>query len=302
MNRRLVVLMIGALVAILSLDMTRKMVANGLVSQTKSIASVSNTSPIIVTTATPHKWPLGRQYHGVIDGVGGTTEANGLWAMVPTGASTLRLFSYDMDGTQVPSIGNGAYTSGGTLRTAFPEGSILLGRRNVAMMGAPAAPRIVFVPTATPGWDLEPYGGVIPPGTLPRARANETSEQQFMLLHRQLATEHTRFEVHVTGSAVPADPDYGDIDATQALYHSLYESMFRLMTPDRARVIGGVWASQDEDIQTLNTHGQKWVGVVEIMQPVTDASLTFVPSDISAEIAVSPVNGTSGDTTIIVIE
>ena len=118
--------------------------------------------------------------------------------------------------------------------------------------------------------------------TRPRTLAAETAEQHVMKLQRQLATEQHRFEVHVTGCAkdigyAAADPDFGDFDATQALYHTLWGVLFDLVTPPRAKILGGNWVSQSETIQTLDTRGQKWVATIEIMQPVTDLPLAFIP-------------------------
>lgn len=290
--------MIGALISYLSLDVTRKLVAASIIAKTLTIAAATNATPVVVTTSAPHGF--NRPAHGVVEGVGGNTGANGLWVLTPASASTFTLSTFDGQGNVVNSIGTGVYTSGGTIKIAFPDGSILLGRRNVAMQMAVATPRIVFVPVGSSAWTLDAYGGVIPPATLPRTRASETAEQQTMKLARQLTTERQKFEVHVTGCAEPASPDFGDFDVTQALYQTLYGSMFDLITPDRARVLGGSWVSQDVTIQTFDTRGQKWVGIVEIAQPVTDNPLSFVPSGTFGTITIGLEGASSGDQTIIV--
>lgn len=289
--------MIGALVALLSLDVTRKLVAAGYVASTLFISSASDASPVVITTAVPHKFQ--RPTHGIVQGVGGNAGANGTWVMTPTGPQTLTLTSFTLAGGTILSQGTGTYTSGGTIQTAFPDGSILLGRRNVAMQTAVATPRIVFVPMGSPEWGLDPYGGVIPAATVPRARASETDEQKLMKQSRQLATEVQTFEVHVTGSAVPSDPDFGDFDVTQAIYQTLYGSMFNMISPARAIVKRGHWVSQDETIQTLDVRGQKWVGIVEIHQPVLDDALQFVSGSTDGTITVNFTDGASGDQTII---
>lgn len=290
--------MIGALISYLSLDVTRKLVAASIIAKTLTITAATNATPVVLTTSAPHGF--NRPAHGVVSGVGGNTGANGLWVLTPATASTFTLSTFDGQGNVVNSIGTGPYTSGGTIQIAFPDGSILLGRRNVAMQMAVATPRIVFVPIGSSSWALDAYGGVIPPATIPRSRSSETAEQQTMRLARQLITERQKFEVHVTGCAEPASPDFGDFDVTQALYQTLYGSMFDLITPDRARVLGGEWVSQDVAIQTFDTRGQKWVGIVEIAQPVTDNPLSFVPSGTFGTITVGLEGASSGDQTIIV--
>lgn len=291
--------MIGALVSLLSLDMTRKLVAASMVVTTLTVVGATNATPIILETSTAHN--LRRPTHAVVSGVAGNAAANGVWVLTPTDTTHVSLSTFSQAGAVVNSVGTGSYTSGGTIQIAFPDGSILLGRRNVALSSAVATPRIVFVPMGSSAWNLDPYGGVIPPATLPRSRASETDEQQLMKRSRQLNTERQRFEVHVTGCAVPADPDFGDFDVTQAIYHSLYESMFNMITPDRARVLSGEWVSQVETIQTLDVRGQKWVALVEIAQPVLDNPLSFVPQPIGGEIIVNFENGASGDQTVIVV-
>lgn len=295
--------MVGALIARISLEMTRRLVAASLVALTMSVSAASNASPIVVTTASPHRFPIGRPVHAIISGVGGNTAANGAWILTPTGASTFTLGTYDAQGNAETSTGDGDYTTGGTISVAFPDGCILLGRRNVAMQMAVATPRIVFVPLGSPAWSLEPYGGVIPPITSkPRRLSEETAEQATMKKQRQLATEQHRFEVHVTGCATPPDPNGGDFDITQALYHTLYAVLFDIVSAPRALVLGGEWESQRPDIQQLDVRGQKWVATIEIMQPVIDNALDFLPQSTTATIEVNFPDGVDSDATTIEIQ
>lgn len=92
------------------------------------ITGVSNTNPIQVTTgvlingnpvAAPHLFQSGLSV--TIAGVGGTTNANGTWAITRTSENTFT----------IPAIGNGAYAGGGTavpqspnaiMTWAYPEG------------------------------------------------------------------------------------------------------------------------------------------------------------------------------------
>lgn len=66
----------------------------------------TNATPIVVTTSAPHGLSTGASV--TITGVGGNTAANGSWAITVTDATHFSLDS---------SVGNGAYTSGGTIQT-----------------------------------------------------------------------------------------------------------------------------------------------------------------------------------------
>lgn len=70
--------------------------------QTKTITNATNASPIVVTV-TSHGYATGDQ--AIISGVLGNTAANGNWTITVLTANT-----FSLDG----SVGNGAYTSGGT--------------------------------------------------------------------------------------------------------------------------------------------------------------------------------------------
>lgn len=69
-----------------------------------ALSSASNTQPILISTASPHN--VTDVSHGTVAGVGGTTAANGSWVVERIDATTLRLRG---------SVGNGAYSGGGTL-------------------------------------------------------------------------------------------------------------------------------------------------------------------------------------------
>lgn len=293
---------IGPLVALISIALTEYLVGSGQVAHTYSVAAASTATPVELTTATPHNVPLGRVVHGVVSGVGGMPETSGTWVLTPTGASTFAMSSFTPAGTSTPLEGLGTYSGGGQIQVAFPDYAILLGRRNLPMTTAVATPRIVFVPVGSAAWQIpEPYGGVIPAATRPRARASETDEQQLMKQSRQLATEMHRFEVHVTGAANPPSADFGDFDATQATYHALYYVLHERISPARALVLSGKWTSQAEGMGTLTMRGEKWVGLVEIHAPVLDDPLSFVPAGTVGSILVNFVGGSTGDETVIVV-
>lgn len=296
--------MIGALISLLSLEMTARLIQRaGLVAMTLTVVGATNATPIVLTLSAPA--PSTRPMHGIVSGVGGNTSANGLWVLTPNPAdgTKVTLTSFDPQGNVVSSIGSGVYSSGGQVQLAFPDGSILLGRRNVAMQTAVATPRVVFVPLNSAAWELRPYGAQIASPTTPPRLTAQTAEQKYMLLNRQLVTERHRFEVHITGCATPPDPDFGDFDMTQALAHILYGVMWDKCTPDRARCLGGKWASQEDPSAQgsglLATRGQKWVGVFEIEQPVVANPLQFIPTSTAGDITVNFVSGSSTEAIII---
>lgn len=292
--------MIGALISLLSLEMTARLIQKAhLVAVTLTIAGATNATPVVVQTQNPHNFT--RPAHGIVSGVGGNAAANGLWVLTPTDSTHFALTTFDAQGNVVQSVGTGTYTTGGQIQIAFPDGSILLGRRNVAMASAVATPRIVFVPIGSPSWSLSPYGGILPAPVDPPRPSAEGPEKRYMLLNRQLVSEKQRFEVYVTGCANPPDPDFGDFDMTQGLYQTLYGVMFDKITPDRVHVLGGRWVSQEEGKTSLDVRGHQWMGVVEIEQPVVDQPLQFVPAGTVGEIDVNLANASSTEAVVITL-
>lgn len=84
--------------------------ANDVVGVNKAVSGASNTTPIIITSTA----------HGFVDrqpvtiaSVGGTTAANANWFAKVLDANRFALYSDAL--FTIPSIGNGAYTSGGTI-------------------------------------------------------------------------------------------------------------------------------------------------------------------------------------------
>src|SRR5688572_13086455 len=75
---------------------------SGSLKDTGVITGASNATPIVITSNT-HKLSTGTRV--TVASVGGNTAANGTWAITVINANT---FSLDT------SVGNGAYTSGGT--------------------------------------------------------------------------------------------------------------------------------------------------------------------------------------------
>jgi hypothetical protein len=292
---------LGSLVAILSLNMTATLVQDGVVHASLPITAATITTPIVISCPA-HGCPLGRTIHGVVAGSTGMTEANGVWIATPASADTFTLTTLTPQGLPVNSVGVNAYGGGASLSYAFPDYQILLGRRNVALASAVASPRIVFVPTDGRKWGLEPYGGVGSPASVPNVRG--TAEQQSQTTQPQLETEFATFEVYITGSAPDygagaPSPDYSDFDATQAIAHALYATMFDTLTPSRVQVLHESWPSQERAAGSMTQRGQQMCIVVEIHQAVTKAALQYVPIGTSLQITVEPVNPGSTDPVVI---
>lgn len=293
--------MIGSLVSVISLNLTLSLVNNGVIAGTLPITHATTTTPISVTSPN-HGVPLGRTLHGVVTGVGGMSEADGLWVLTPTDANTLTLTTYSAQGIHTNSVGVGTYTGGGQVQYAFPipDGQILLGRRNIIKATSVASPRIVFVPTRGKAWGFEPYGGVGAPAAVPPVRGSK--EQQSATLQPQLATEYTTFEVYVSASAPnygasAPSPDFADFDAVQAVVFALYSVLFDASGPPRAKVLQESWPSQTMDSATMLQRGQQWMGVIEMQQPVTTNPLQFVPVGTYIAMTVVPAGGSTGDET-----
>lgn len=291
--------MIGALVAIISLNLTLDLISNyNVVAGTLAVSAATTTTPINVSVEN-HGVPPGRVMHGILSGATGMTEANGLWVFTPVDANTLSLSTYTAQGIPVQSVGVSAYTGGGQIQYAFPDFAILLGRRNIALSTAVASPRIVFVPTDGRAWGFEPYGAS---GNVDEPHGRGTLEQQSMILEPQLATEFTTFEVYVTGSANPPSPDFGDFDATQAIVFALYAQLFDGMGGlPRAKILHESWPSQSVESGTQTQRGQQWKGILELQQPVVKVPGQFVPIGTYIEMTVEPVNAGSTDPVLITI-
>jgi hypothetical protein len=288
--------MIGAFVSIVSLNLTLSLVQDyGVVYKTLAISDVSITTPIVVTSA-DHGIPLGRLIHGVVTEITGTEEANGLWVLTPLDADTFSLTTFDAQGNPVESAGVNAYTGGGQIQWAFPDGQILLGRRNKMLATMVATPRIVMIPTRGKAWTFEAYGGAAPSITgLPRSPTDRGSPEQISMTEQpQLATELLTFEVYVNGcapdyGAATPSPDFADFDATQALVHAFYAVLFDAVGGlPRAKVLQESWPSQEERQGAMTQRGQQWMGILEVQMPVRKVPIPFVPIGTTGEIIVQP--------------
>ena len=284
--------MIGALVAILSLNLTSVLVTDyGVIAATLPVTGATQTTPINLTSV-GHGYA--RPVHGLVSGVTGTAEANGLWVLTPVDPNTLALSTFTAQGLPVQSVGVNAYVSGGAIQLAFPDGSILLGRRNVALATSVASPRIVFVPTDGKAWGFEPYGGAAPsitPASVPNVRGSV--EQQSMTLGPQMATRFPTFEVYITGSGPnygnPLAPDFDDLNATESLVSALYSVCFDGMGA-RAAVLHESWPSQTVEAGTQTQRGQQCKLVMQFQYPVTRIPVQYVPVGTFIQMTVQPVN------------
>lgn len=281
--------MIGAFVALLSLNLSLALVEDyGVIYATLPITNATTTTPIVVTS-TAHQVPLGRLIHGVVSQVGGTVEANGLWVLTPLDADTFALSTFDAQGNVVNSVGVHAYTTGGQIQWALPDGQILLGRRNKMLATAVATPRIVMIPTNGRAWTIAPYGGA---DNATPIRGHAEREAQATL--PTLGTQFLTFEVFVNGCAPdfehgsPPSPDFADFDATQALSHALVWQLFDML--GTVSILRESWPSQTERQGAMTQRGQQWCGLLEVELPVYKPALGFVPIGTSLEIVVEPAD------------
>jgi len=297
---------IGALVSVLSLNLSLVLLNIGVVAGTLTVTNATVTTPILLTSP-GHGFPLGRVIHGVVSGITGTSEANGLWVLTPVDADTFSLSTFTAQGILTQSVGVNAYTGGGTIQYALPDGSILLGRRNLQTATSAASPRVIFIPTDGKAWNFEAYGGAGPdlqPAASPPVRGS--LQQQSMTLNPQLATEFSTFEVYVHGTGPNLgdglSPDFYDFDATQAVVFALYSVLFDASGPPRAKVLHESWPSQKIDAGTMTQRGQQWMGIIEFQQPVIRPTPgQFVPIGTYIQETIQPVNAGSTDGTVIVI-
>lgn len=277
---------IVSLVAMISLDVTRGLVAAGyglgfdgtrfvVGASQLDVAGATNANPIVITTAQPHT--VQRTAHAVIAGVLGNTAANNAdergypQAVLATRVDDTRLELRTVQrptGQIVTLAGNGAYTSGGTFTPAMTDLGILLGREHISEQSAP--PRIVMIPVGSKWGPKSVYHG---------ASAN-TAERERQNQQRSIATEKVVFEVHTWGEADPPDPD-NDFDATQVLYQQVIQSIHAL-TAGTYELLDGAWPGQLPNATQLVRAGHEHVFRVAIGTPILDVLLPYAPSDVAA--------------------
>ena len=272
---------IVALVEAISLDVVRGLVFAGYGLAPLVITSATNTTPIRVTTSTPHLFV--KPAHVVIAGVLGNFAANNIDAApqsstlgqslaviaTPVDATTLSLSALDQTvGTETPLVGTGIYLGGGTLTSALVDGRVLLGRQHVFEQSAP--PRIVMVPVRTKYTSGSASGN---------RRNVKSAERRREIAQRDIATETLVFEIHTWGQSTPPDPDY-DFDATQVLSHQVIQSV-HLLTSGVYELVDGAWADQVATATQLMKAGHEHVFGISFETPVLDVAKPFAPVDVA---------------------
>lgn len=285
---------IVALVRLLSLDMTAQLCGAGYGLAALSVADATNTTPIVVRTATAHG--VVNPAHVVITGVGGNVATNnaGLdpdgsftnyaWHAVRVDDTRLALYSIDeATGSLVPSTGSGLYTSGGSLRRALTDGRILIGRQYIYEQSAP--PRVILIPTASK-WPAKSVYNASAVNGYPSAEVRRQNQQ------RSIRTEEVLFEVHCWGAATPADPDT-DVDLTQVIYQAVIQSAHRL-APGTWDVTDGQWADQKDGATQIDKLGHEFVFGLSLRTPILGKLLPYAPADVSATTHtwMQPLSGT----------
>lgn len=280
-----------ALVALLSLDVTTTLVSGGYGLAALSIVGATNATPIVVTTSAAHNVAV--KAHVVISGVLGNTAANNLdtdgvtnnaWHAVPVDATRLALYSVSRTtGAITPSVGSGAYTSGGTLRAALTDGRILLGREHVYEQSAP--PRIVMIPVGGM-WGPKSVANPSNVNGYPSAEVLRQNQQ------RSIRTENVNFECHVWGAASTPDPE-NDFDATQVLYHQLVRSA-HTRCAGVFDLSNGQWADQGAQATQITKSGHEFVFAMSLATPVLGKLLPLAPADVAPEQTSTLVPGQGG--------
>lgn len=91
-----------------------------------STATGAGVSPIVITTTAPHPFVNGSALE--ITGVGGNTNANGSWSAAVLTPTAVALYSHAGEA----SIGNAAYSSGGTITAGTPHLYFPAGTYNIS--------------------------------------------------------------------------------------------------------------------------------------------------------------------------
>ncbi len=89
--------MIGALVAILSLNLTANLVGAGIVARTLPVTGATAGTPITVVSP-GHNIPSARFAHGVVSGIGGVVGSTGTFQLNVVDEDTFTLWTYTQGG------------------------------------------------------------------------------------------------------------------------------------------------------------------------------------------------------------
>lgn len=298
---------IDAIPIFLSLEVTADLVRQGLRAPwrngvgvndppvlTLDVLDASNTSPIVIRVP-PNSLTVsdtaigvrtGRVFHVVVAGVTGNTAANKLdekplrceaWIAVATSPTTLELYDLDPStGDLVPSVGNGAYTGGGTVSKAFADGAILIGREHVNENSAP--PRIVMVPATEED---------LPAGTTSsfNAAAIAAGEVNRARLGPSFRAQRLWYETHIWG---PTTVEMGA--STFGRTQLMKEAMLRAAQV-RASGAWGVkmadWRDQHPDAEQRTKFGHWLVFGLGLDVPITRDAVEFAPDPLVLNLGLS---------------
>lgn len=265
-----------------------------------NVSGVTNASPMVVTTATPHglttgQWVtifgcLGNQLAVYPNVSAGPPNApafqlsiNGAWQIIVTSPTTFTVWDgVNLSGASpvgvTASTSNGTYTTGGAVYTGpLVDGHILLGKQHLGEGSSP--PRIVFVFKRSEWGDKGMYS--------PATAAVQPSDRAYQSLARSLVSEVYVIEVHVWGAAVPADPEGGDKDATQLIYQQLIRSL-DLMVRGAWDVSPGAFTREQPGQTALQTFGEEFVFQFKVGTPLPELVLEFVQPNTAPVITFSP--------------
>jgi hypothetical protein len=302
---------IDTLPDLLSLDVTAGLVGQGLRAPwkqgategdaqtfTAAVLGASNTTPIVITVVAGSlgaiDYRTGRVFHVVIADVGGNTAANKLdttnerneaWVAIVTSAegdaqTTLALYDLsNSTGSLVPSVGNGTYTSGGTVSKALLDGMIMLGREHIAEQTF--APRIVFVPLRVTYEARDVRSSFT-------AAAFDEEELDRERTERSVATKIWWYEVHVWGIAAPGTSQISK--RSFGVVESMHDQIIRSA---HARCKGvyelgsGTWLDQVEDAPQRVKGGHELVFQLGLSAPIRDEALELSPEDLTVDAVLS---------------
>jgi hypothetical protein len=292
---------IECLAALLSLDVTAGLVAQGMRAPwtaganvgdaaitTLAVTGASNTSPIVITVASGDLGVIapreGRVLHVVVAGVLGNTAANKLdtvnlrneaWAAVVTSPTTLALYDLDSStGEMVASVGNGAYTGGGTVSKAFIDGQILLGQEYVGELSA--GPRVIFIPKRCT------YGGRDEASSLTTS-AIADGETEAEELSPAIRTRTIFFNVGCWAKGSTSTASFGAVDrVADQIVRSANER-----TSGVFELGAGEYIDQAPDAPQLLRYGHGYGFELGIAIPIRRVAVEYAPDDTALDANIS---------------
>lgn len=261
---------------------------------TLNVLGASNTTPIVVTVP-PNSLTVsdatvgvraGRVMQVVIAGVTGNTAANKLsekplrneaWHAVVLSETTFALYDlHNTTGALVPSVGNGAYTGGGTVSKALRDGRILHGREFVAEESSP--PKIVMVPafvaTEAPG----ATGGAATASAFADGEHNRLRES------RPIRTSAFTWEVHVWGKeGAPFGPTFALAEALERAAQTRAANVWEAGRGD--------WIDQHPDAPQRTKIGHWYRFTLTLPIPLARAAVELAADDLDPLLTMSLGDG-----------